>query len=68
MPCLRSNNNVVASIPGQSSLEKPLDPRLAEYSVTGLTRHETCGSTRKALFENIMVNTGRVGQEQTGMA
>ncbi len=36
--------------------------------VTGLTRHETCGSTRKALFENIMVNTGRVGQEQTGMA
>ncbi len=30
-------------------------------SVMGLTRRETCGSIRKALFED-MVNTGRVRQ------
>ncbi len=49
------------SIPDQGPLEKPLDPRVAEYSVMGLTRRETCGSIRKALLED-MVNTGRVRQ------
>ncbi len=40
---------------------------LHTVSVMGLTRRETRGSICKALLLN-MVNTGRVGQEQTGMA
>ncbi len=61
MPCLRDNNSLAISIPGHCPLEKPLDPCVAEYSVTGLTRREASGSIRKALLQ-YMVNTGRVGQ------
>ncbi len=44
------DNKIAASIPDQCSLGKPLDPCLAEYSVTGLTRREASGSICKALF------------------
>ncbi len=36
----RSSSWSNGSIPGQGSLEKPMDPRVAEYSVMGPTRRE----------------------------
>ncbi len=64
LPCHRSSNWSNGSIPGQGSLEKPLDTRVAEYSVTGPTRREACGSIYKALLDRGMVITGLV---QTGI-
>ncbi len=52
---------------GQGSLEKPLDPRVAEYSVTEPMRREASGSKCK-LFIVHSQNTSRVKQQQTGMA
>ncbi len=66
MPCLRASNKIAASIPDQCSLEKPLDPCVAEYSVTGRTRRETCGSICKALFKGEVINQARFMQWQTG--
>ncbi len=60
MPCLRVNSSLAVSIPGQCPLEKPLDPCVAEYSVTGRTRHETCMRHLQALFQDVVKNTGRV--------
>ncbi len=60
IPCRRSSSWSNGSIPGQGSLEKPLDPREAEYSVTELTKREACGSICKALLDRGMVITGMV--------
>ncbi len=58
MPCLRANNSLAISIPGHCPLEKPLDPCVAEYSVTGRTRRETCRSMCKLYSINSQI-TGR---------
>ncbi len=60
LPCRRSSSWLNGSIPGQGSLEKPLDPRVAENSVTEPTRREACGSICKALLDRGMVITGMV--------
>ncbi len=49
------------------TLKHILDLILRNVHVMGLTRRETYGSICKALLLN-MVTTGRVEQEQTGMA
>ncbi len=51
---MRASNRIAVSIPDQCWLGKPLDPCLAEYSVTGLTRRETRGSICKALLLNMV--------------
>ncbi len=53
-PCLRANKNLSVSIPGQCSSEKPLDPCVAEYSVTEQTRREASGSKCKLLLWNMV--------------
>ncbi len=58
MPCLRANNILAVSIPGQCPLEKLLDPCVAKFSVTERLSDETCRSKCKALFKD-MVKTGR---------
>ncbi len=67
MPCLRANNSLAISIPGHCPLEKPLDPCVAEYSVTGRTRHETCGSICRALFRDVVTKQAMFMQWQTGI-
>ncbi len=56
MRCLRANNKIAASIHGRCSLEKPLDPCVAKYSVTRRTRRETCGSICKAILGGMVGN------------
>ncbi len=56
MPYLSASNRIAAPLPGKCSLEKPLDPCEAEYSVTGTTRREAWGSTCRALLEGIVGN------------
>ncbi len=56
MPCLSTSNRIAASIPEKCSLEKPLDPCEAEYSVTGMTRREACGSICRALLGGMAGN------------
>ncbi len=61
MPCLSASNRIAMSIPGKCSLEKPLDPCGADYSVTGTTRQdktrrEACGSICRALLGGIVGN------------
>ncbi len=48
-------------------LEKPLDPCVAEYSVTEPTRREACGSMCKLLLSGMVKNTGKVSNWQTGI-
>ncbi len=62
MPCSRANNSFAISMTAHFPLEKPLDPCVAEYSVTELMRREACGSMCKLLLIDMVKKTGRVEQ------
>ncbi len=55
------------SVPDQGPLEKPLDPCVAEYSVTELTRRETCGSICRLLLEDMVKTQAGSSKWQTGI-
>ncbi len=42
------------SEPDQGPLEEPLDPSVTEFSVTGPTRREACGSICRLLLEDMV--------------
>ncbi len=69
MACSRANNSLAMSIPGQGPLEKLLYPCVAEYSVTGRMRRETCRSICKLYYTATWSKTqAGLKHQQTGMA